>query len=1194
MGSSDFVHLHVHTDHSLLDGCARVDRLCERCAELGMKALAMTDHGNLFGVPSFFQAAKKHGLKALLGCEVYLVYEYLRHQRPDKGQAKYYHMGLIARNAAGYKNLMHLVSDAHINGFYYKPRTDMEQLAKHSEGLIGFTGCLQGVIPQALLKNDLIAAREAMGRFVDIFTKNYYFVEIQDHGLPEQQKIIPDLLKLAQEFDLKVICSNDVHYVQKTDWEPHDALICIQTGAKLVDEKRLRYTSHQFYLKSPEEMGSVFKEHPEALVNTSAIAEMCDVELPFGENHYPVFPLPETLTLKDNFTYIQELCAQGLKDRYGADFYNPKDEREKSLADRIHYELSIIKKAGFLDYFLIVWDFIDWARRNEIAVGPGRGSGAGCLVAYVLKITDIDPIRFGLLFERFLNPERVSPPDFDIDFCIRGRAQVIDYVRKKYGNDSVANIITFGTFGAKMVVRDLARVMDLPYSEGDRLAKMIPDDIGISLKEALERSSELQAEVNSNPTAAKILEEGQVIEGMVRSTGTHAAGIIIGDRPLTELIPLTIQEGALTTQFPKEPVEELGLLKMDFLGLKTLTIIGDTEIQIRRLYDPNFKIESITFEDEKTFELLNAARTVGVFQIESPGMQSLCRQFNITSIDEIVALIALYRPGPMEWIPDYIKGKKEPSSIHIPHPLLEEVSKETYGVLVYQEQVMESARIIAGYTLGGADILRRAMGKKKPEEMERQRAVFIEGAKKTNQIPEEQANAIFDILEKFAGYGFNKSHSAAYAILAYRTAYLKANYPIAFMAAILSNELGHADKVAHFIEECAAMRIPVLGPDINHSFEVFTPITESFEKLQGSIRFGLGAIKGVGDVAAKNILSEREQSGEFKNFYDFVKRVDLRVVNKRVMEALIKAGAFDTFGNDRQHLLDSLEHAMSEATSLAKDKAQGQQNLFDLLDNNHSQSTLNFEVKTKGPKLGLVEKLQYEKELLGFYVSGHPMDAYKGLVEPLHTIDPNFLEDVQDRTPFRLTGVLLNIEKRLSKKDNRPWATFTLANRESSPTIQLYADAYAEYSEDLNEGKPVVVTGTLSKQEGQVRFNAQTVYDLETKFPDLIQLITLQLYPKDECLNFLGQLEKYLKTHPGNTLVQLAFEVNTLQLEVAHVYASIGNTFKSRFVANDLQEFLKNPCVKGLDIVPNALPKEQSKRMFRRPSPQMISDIQEG
>lgn len=1170
----EFVHLHVHTDYSLLDGACRIDCLCSKAQELGMKAIAMTDHGNLFGVVEFFQTAKKFGLKPLVGCEIYLVYDHKHTEKPERTRHKVNHMGILAQNFEGYQNLVRLVSSAHVNGFYYKPRADMEQLAKYSQGLIGFTGCLQGVVPQFLLNGDFEKAREAMGKFVEIFGKERYFVELQDHGIDMQLKIIPGLLKLADEFKLKVICSNDVHYVRNTDWAPHDSLLCIQTGAKLADEKRMRYTSRQFYLKSREEMEVLFTERPDAVINTCAVAQMCDLVLPFGQNHYPVFTAPIEIRSKyGNYEYIKDLCIEGLKERYGFDYNNPEkfenpaghvEDLGKLLAQRLDYELQTIQKTGFIDYFLIVWDFIDWARKQRISVGPGRGSGAGCIVAYALKITDIDPIRFGLLFERFLNPERVSPPDFDIDFCMRRRGEVIEYVRNKYGKECVANIITFGTFGAKMVVRDLARVNDIPYAEADRIAKMIPDDIGITLEEALEKSAELKAEIKINSLVGEIIEQGKIIEGMVRNTGTHAAGVIIADRPLTELIPVTLQEGVLTTQYPKDPVEQLGLLKMDFLGLKTLTVIVDAEENVKRVRGlSDFTCERIGFEDAKTFELLNEAKTVGVFQLESAGMQSLCRQFNISNIDEIVALIALYRPGPMEWIPDYIKGKKDPASISFPHPLLEEICKETYGVMVYQEQVMEAARVIAGYTLGGADILRRAMGKKKVEEMQEQREIFIAGAEKHNGIGRKKAEEIFGILEKFAGYGFNKSHSAAYAILAYRTAYLKANFPVEFMAAVLSSELGNADKVSHFVEECASLGIPVLGPNINESGQNFTPIVGKEGKQ--SIRFGLAAVKGVGDTATFKILEEREKQGPFTDFIDFVNRIDLRTVNKRVLECLIYAGGFDEFGDDRQHLADSLESIMGEAMSLQKDKAAGQGLLFEFSQMEHEKGKngLRVCIDERGPKMTSKLKLKYEKELLGFYISGHPMNDYGGFDEVITSFNEESVKNLEDRTAFRLCGVVTNINKRIAKKDNRAWAFFNVGTRKGSYQVNIFSEAFEQYSKNLEEGGIVLINGVAQNRDGEVRLNANEIFPLESRFPGLIHSVTWLLDKDDRLANaFLEKLADYVHEMPGTIEMQLAFKMDETQ--VMHV--NMAQSLSTKADVKLLQELRHEPGVLGMRI----------------------------
>ena len=1185
----EFVHLHVHTDYSLLDGACRTDRLCKQAKELGMKALAMTDHGNLFGAVDFFKNAKKFDIKPIIGCEIYLLHGHKFTEKPSRDKHKVHHMGLLAANFEGYQNLIKLVSDSHTKGFYYKPRTDMAQLAAHAKGLIGFTGCLQGVIPQFLLRDDFSGARKALHEFIDIFTKERYFVEIQDHGIEEQQRIIPGLLNLAEEFELKVICSNDVHYVNNNDWAPHDSLLCIQTGSKLSDEKRMRYSSHQFYLKSKDEMAQLFHEVPQSVTNTCCVAEMCELELPFGENHYPIFKASAEIKKKHptNSEYIKQLCIDGLQERYNVDYYNPFDytskEKEperlgKILVERLDYELETIEKTGFLDYFLIVWDFIDWARKKGIPVGPGRGSGAGCIVAYLLKITDIDPIRFKLLFERFLNPERVSPPDFDIDFCMRRRADVIDYVRKKYGEECVANIITFGTFGAKMVVRDLARVNDIPYSEADKIAKMVPDDIGISLDEALAKSAELKSETKTNPSATIIIEQGRVIEGMVRNTGTHAAGVIISDRPLDQLVPVTLQDGILTTQYPKDPMEELGLLKMDFLGLKTLTIIVDAQANVRKtLGDDSFDIEKLSFEDPKTFELLNQAKTIGVFQLESSGMQSLCRQFSISSIDEIIALIALYRPGPMEWIPNYIKGKKDSSTINFPHPLLENICEETYGVMVYQEQVMEAAKVIAGYTLGGADILRRAMGKKKVEEMEKQRAIFIEGAKKTHGISEKKAGEIFAILEKFAGYGFNKSHSASYAILAYRTAYLKANYPVEFMASVLSAELGNADKVAHFIDECVVMGIPVLGPHINESRQNFTPILN--EDGTGSIRFGLAAMKGVGDAATIKILKERDENGPYESFMDFAHRVDSKAANKRVLECLVCSGAFDDFGDDRQHLMDSLERIMKDVTAQQKDKDSGQTSLFDLMSSsdNEEESSHTVIIRRDGPTMPQKEKLKHEKELLGFYVTGHPMNDYKGWDDAVNTFKEEEFENIPDNTPVRLCGVASGVTKRISKKNNRAWAYFNLSTRKSTFQINMFPDAFENFGHNLHDNEIIVITGTVRNQKGEVRLNATEVHKMDTKLPTLVQSMNWILDPSQNAERFLQRLSKYILGNEGFVKSKVGFwlgDGEVLQSEIA-------GSLTCKIDIPKLRELREDPSVKGLQLEMAPSPKPE-KRQWRK------------
>ena len=1180
----NFVHLHVHSDYSLLDGACRIDRLMDRAVELGMGALALTDHGNLYGAIEFYNTAKSKGIKPLIGCELYLVEtsRLEKHGRADDEGKAIFHLGLLAQNLTGYQNLLKLVSDAHLKGFYYKPRTDWATLAQHAPGLIGFTGCLASLIPQHLLHDRPEDAQRACARFVEIFGRENFFVELQDHGIPEQRKIIPGLLQLAEQFNLKVICTNDVHYVRNADAGPHDAMLCIQTGAKIEDEKRMRFDGTQFYLKSRDEMAKLFLEVPESVRNTQLVAEMCDLTIPFpkGSERYPRYPLP-TEVRTDRAGYLLDLCVAGLRRRYGVDYAAPAaaadPARAQTLVARLDFELSIIGKTGFIDYFLFVWDFIDWAKKQGIPVGPGRGSGAGCIVAYLLGITNLDPLRFKLLFERFLNPERVSPPDFDIDFCMRRRGEVIDYVRQKYGNDCVANIITYGTLGAKMVIRDVSRVHNLPYAEADRLAKMIPDELNISLADAQQKSAELRDEVAKNPVAQKIFNQALVLEGMVRNTGKHAAGIIITDRPLEEFVPLTLQEGDVTVQYDMSAVSKLGLLKMDFLGLKTLTVIADAIDNIRRTADPQFDLEAVGFDDPRTYALLNTGRTTGVFQLESTGMQALCRQISLASIDEIVALIALYRPGPMEWIPDYVRGKKDPSTVTFPHPLLEEVCRETYGVMVYQEQVMEAAKIIAGYTLGGADMLRRAMGKKDPVAMAQERDKFVAGAKRTNAIDEKMANSIFDILNKFAGYGFNKSHSAAYAVLSYQTGYLKANYPVQFMAAMLSSELGNSEKVSHFVAECEAMGLQVLGPDVNESRENFTPVGDK-------IRFGLAGIKGVGEQAAQKIIAERTQHGPFRDFADFVSRVDARALNKRVLEHLVKTGAFDFSGAPRKPLCDGLDAALATVAAAARDKASGQNTFLDVLAEEAPPPP------GGAPAPGLIrhgtagdftsaERLQFEKELLGFYVSGHPMNVYTGLVEAINTFTEDELLRLGDRTEFRLCGLVSNITKKLAKKDNRPWAAFTLSSKRASLQLNMFADAYAAYAPSLLNDTPVLVQGNIIGGHDGTRINIKECYQLDGFVTGIIRKVTWLLHPDHpELPAFFRQLRDTINQQPGDTRMEFAFVFPDRAAPVAEASGALG----WKLTAAGFQEFRAHPAVAGVQLESKRLELKQDRRWGKR------------
>ena len=973
----------------------------------------------------------------------------------------------------------------------------------------------------------------------------------------------------------------------------------------------MRYDAQQFYLKSRNEMDLAFKEVPEAITNTSGVAEMCEVKLPFGEDHYPVYERPieiesdphaedhtnfdrcldiyvkskneilvrdaekpiemseaERIKLKSNGLYLFELCKDGLKERYGTDYDACRADWENVSADdkryceQLEYELAIITGTGFVDYFLIVWDFIAWARKQAIPVGPGRGSGAGCIVAYVLKITDIDPLSFGLLFERMLNLERVSPPDFDVDFCKRRRDEVVNYVRDKYGKDRVANIITFGTFGAKMVIRDLARVNDLDFAESNKLAKMIPDELNISLDDSVKKSPELAAEVNRNPVARTIIDQGRVIEGMIRNTGKHACGVIIADQDITNLIPVTLQEGDLTTQYPKGPSEDLGLLKMDFLGLKTLTVIFEAEKNVQATRDnPDFNVSNVTLDDKETFNLLNSGRTTGVFQLESGGMQQLCRQIGLSSFEEIIALIALYRPGPMQFIPQFIEGKKDPSTVEIPHPLLKELVEETYGVLVYQEQVMQAAQIIAGYTLGGADVLRRAMGKKIKSVMDAQKDVFIKGAKETNDIDRRKAEDIFALLETFAEYGFNKSHSAAYAMLSYRTAYLKANYPVEFMAAVLTADQGTADKISHNLAECNAMNVPVLSPDVNESGADFTPV---IEKDEGSIRFGMASIKGVGEGAAQVIIAERAANGAYESFTDFIVRNADKAVNRRVMEALIKTGGFDSLGEDRATLLDGLESTLAEAESARRDREAGQSNLFDMLGDevgvaDEDKSGNN---RRSVESMGLTEKLGYEKELLGFYISGHPMDAYAGIDEAIDSFHhPDELVNFDDRSSFRLSGIISNLAIKYTRKDSKQMAVFNLATRTQSYEMIMFPDPYAKEGARLEDGKLALIHGLVGRRNGEMSLAAHNIFDLEISIPKLISRINFILHPNDKAAEFIELLRETIDDQYGETCVNISFLVEEQIIETQTAQSLTFTITQTNF-----KKLRRHPALAGVRI----------------------------
>ncbi|WP_142659159.1 DNA polymerase III subunit alpha, partial [Methylacidimicrobium tartarophylax] len=1096
MASVDFVHLHVHSDYSLLDATCRIPQLVQAAREAGMPAVALTDHGNLYGAIEFYKACRAAGIKPILGYEAYLARE-SRFCRKG-GQSGTSHMTLLVRNEEGYHNLLRLATAAYLEGFYYKPRIDKDLLREHGQGLIGTTGCLKGEVPQRILEGDIDGARQAVEALASCFEPGCFYLEIQNHGLPEEAIVREKLAGLAEEVGLPLVATNDVHYLHKEDADAHDALLCIGTGARLTDSARKRYGAPEFFFKSAEEMSSLFPHHPEALANAVRIAESCRLEIELGGNHYPFFPPPVGKSQAD---YLRDLCQKGLEERYG----KPSEE----LCRRLDYELGVIEKTGFVSYFLIVWDFIDHAKQRGIPVGPGRGSAAGSLVAYALGITDIDPIRYGLVFERFLNPERISPPDIDIDFCYNRRPEVIQYVREKYGEGSVAQIITFGTLGAKMAVRDVARVLGLSYGQADRLAKMIPTDPSMTLERALRESPDLRAESDHEEDAREVLRLAQCLEGLTRQPGVHAAGVVIAPADLVQFVPLARgEQGEAVTQWSMEPLADVGLLKMDFLGLKTLTVIADTLAAIREHTGRSLKPGSIPLDDAATYELLGAGKTVGIFQLESPGMLDLCRRLKPRNIEDVIALVALYRPGPMENIPAYADRKLGKIPIEYAHPLLEPILKDTYGVMIYQEQVMQAASILAGYSLGQADLLRRAMGKKKPEEMRKHRDLFVRGCEKKNRIPEEQAERIFDTLEKFAGYGFNKAHSACYGLLAYQTAYLKAHYPVFFLSALLSNEMGDSDKVALLVAEARRMEISVLRPDVNRSEARFT--VEG-----GGIRWGLAAIKNVGVGAAETLVQARKPK-TFTSLSDLCLRTTGRALNHKLLESLIKAGACDDFDRSRAQLCSEIDQVLSSAATAARERAEGQGSLFDL-----ALSPTRVNMDSGHPEFPTSQKLRFEKELLGVYLSGHPVEEFQSQLRPFQTAEIGALGSLADGTPVRLAGILSRVEVRTSTRDRRPFARLQMEDSTASIEAIVFPDLYASLSKGWEPGEIAILSGTISRRDQGLSIRATALHSLEETRKELIEAIALHIPLERWQPERWQEIGRILKQSPGKIAVRL-------------------------------------------------------------------------
>src|SRR6266571_251950 len=1057
MPRDSFVHLHLHTEYSLLDGSIRMKELMKKAAEYKMPAVAITDHGNLFGAIEFYQEAQRAGVKPIIGCEAYVA-PGSHKDRPGSRRDAAYHFTLLARDETGYRNLVKLITAAHLDGFHYAPRIDKELLSAHAAGLIGLSGCLSGEINSAIQANNLEKARQSAAEYRDILGPENFFMEMHDHGMEEQRLCNRVLPKIARDIGVGLVAANDVHFLRRSDHEAHDVMMCIGTGKMVQDENRMRYVP-ELYFKSPAEMHEIFRDFPEAISNTLEIGERCRFDLEFGHSKYPEYPVPAGKTREG---YLRELCYQGLCERYGE-----RATTDAELLKRLDYELGVLEKTGFVSYLLIVWDFIHFAKERGIPVGPGRGSAAGSMVAYVLGITDIDPLQYGLIFERFLNPDRVSPPDIDVDFCEARRGEVLEYVRQKYGERRVAQIITFGKLKAKSVVRDVGRVMGLSYRDADRIAKMIPNELNITLDSAVEKNPELKRAVATEPATRQLFDYAKVLEGLSRNAGVHAAGVVIADRDLSDYIPLCrdVKGNDVISQYPMGPLNDLGLLKMDFLGLKTLTVIEDTVALIHKR-EPNFSLKNIPLDDNAAFALYNRGETIGLFQMESGGMTSLSKQLDVKKLDDIIALIALYRPGPMELIPEYVKAKKGITPIKYLHPLLEDICADTYGVMIYQEQVMAAASKLAGYSLAQADLLRRAMGKKDKEKMAKERRNFIEGCARTNKIPEKKASAIFDLLEKFAGYGFNKSHSAAYGVISYQTAYLKAHYPVEFMAGLLSNAINNTEKISVFVAECKRMGISILPPDINKSGLKFTP-----EPQDGgmAIRYGLAAIKNVGEAAMAMSIQERERVGEYISLEDFCGRIGTRIANRKMLESLVKAGAFDFVGRDRAELFACIDESLSCAAAAQRDRTVGQVSLFD--EATHAATTKRRVVTPWSDH----EKLSYEKELLGFYVSGHPLDAYVDLFAAKNYQPINSLGDLDDRSQFRIGGAIVQVERKFTRKEGKPFAVIWIEDLSGTIEVVIWNDVYVKVSDALALGRVVEIQGAVDTRGDSVRATAQKV-----------------------------------------------------------------------------------------------------------------------
>ena len=1103
---TEFVHLHNHTDFSLLDGAASISRYVAKAKEYGMKSLAITDHGNMFGVLDFYDACRKAGIRPIPGCEFYINPE--GRAIKDAGN-HYYHLILLAMNDKGYHNLMELNSIGFLEGFYYKPRIDNEVLAQHSEGLICTSACLAGEIPQKLLAGNVEGAYEVARWYKDLFGDRYY-IEIQNHFIPEEVRVLPQLVKLARDLDIKLVATNDIHYIDKADANAHDILLCIGTGAKKADANRMHFDTEEFYMKSPDEMAELFSDYPDAIANTVELADRCDFEILFPGPMLPSVDVPPQY--KDTKEYLTALSWEGLRRRYPG--YENDPEQKKVLEDRLNYELGVILKMGFDGYYLIVRDYIYWAKTHDIPVGAGRGSGAGSMVAYCVDITNVDPIAHDLLFERFLNPERVSLPDFDIDFCYEGRQSVIDYVTEHYGVDRVGQIATFGTLKAKAVVKDVARVLDIPFDESNKITKYILDVLPDEAKaehvtSLLEWSIRVSPELQETRARGGLYEElfdvSLRLENLSRHVSTHACGVVIGQTPLKNYVPLykDPKSGGISTQYTMNNLERCGLVKMDFLGLKTLTLIRNTERLIRKV-DPDFDIEKVRYDDKETFEMLSKGDSMMVFQLESPGMQKNLRLLEPTRFDELDAMVSLYRPGPMEYIPRYIDSKQGRIPIQYPDPALENLLKPTYGVIVYQEQVMRVAQIIAGFTLGEADTLRKIMGKKKVKEMPAQREKFIKGAMALGHT-EEHAADIFHMLEPFAKYGFNKSHSVCYTLLAYRTAYLKCHYRAEFLAANLTNEIGSGDKYKEYLDYVKAQDIDILPPNINDSDVYFTVVG-------GKLIYGLAGIKGVGAATVQSILDERAANGPYKDFLDFARRSDPKVLNSGVLEGLINSGTFDCFGYNRPTLLANYELAIKSVKEDKDAQMMGQNLLFGA----DEPEVNNFEMKTQ-PDYDFMEKLEIEKNYLGFYVSGHPLDSYKTLWENCVKLDLSKKERITEGPKYDFIGMVVEC-KEVQTKSGGKMGRLVLEDYNGRLDVTVFPRQWAMCSLGVSVGRIIAVRGNFKTYNDNLGFSADTVYvDPNQMKPERARSVVIELdwseYPGRDALRAIRTV---VKKHRGS------------------------------------------------------------------------------